>query len=243
MSCNGATTASSRATARPARQNSRSMCPPTFPIRWRPAGRRKSRDQRYSRLPGAPTGGTHLTGSKTPDRKSQTGDYHEPDVGRCARDDTEFRHFHAGGHLVRSALARNPTKRHSARRACLGAGVPRYRLADLLRPEIWIPGIYPYQGHHRLRRRSGHNSCAYFPRCAAQAAAFFVWILVLETVADLLYGTIAGLNEQIFEKAFGVTWIILAFYVPILWVSLVLTVWQLYSRPSEKPSLAFAQSR
>jgi hypothetical protein len=74
-------------------------------------------------------------------------------------------------------------------------------------------------------------------------AAFFVWILVLEAVADLLYGTIAGLNEQIFEKAFGVTWIILAFYVPILWVSLVLTVWQLYSRQSEKPSLAFAQSR
>jgi hypothetical protein len=80
-------------------------------------------------------------------------------------------------------------------------------------------------------------------RYRPRVAAFFVWILVLETVADLLYGTIAGLNEQIFEKAFGVTWIILAFYVPILWVSLVLTVWQLYSRQSEKPSLAFAQSR
>jgi hypothetical protein len=80
-------------------------------------------------------------------------------------------------------------------------------------------------------------------RYRPQVAAFFVWILVLETVADLVYGTIAGLQEQIFEKAFGVTWIILAFYVPILWVSLVLTVWQLYSRQSEKLSLAFAQSR
>jgi len=29
----------------------------------------------------------------------------------------------------------------------------------------------------------------------------------LETVADLLYGTIAGLHEQLFEKAFGVTWL------------------------------------
>jgi hypothetical protein len=62
----------------------------------------------------------------------------------------------------------------------------------------------------------------------------------LETVIDLLNGTVAGLNEQIFEKAFGVTWMILAFYVPLLWVSLGLIVWQLYSRRSEKLTLASA---
>ena len=77
----------------------------------------------------------------------------------------------------------------------------------------------------------------YWPR----VAALLVWMLVLETVADLLYGTIAGIQEEIFEKAFGVTWMILAFYVPMLWVSLVLTVWQLHSRRSETFSLAFAQ--
>jgi hypothetical protein len=76
----------------------------------------------------------------------------------------------------------------------------------------------------------------YRPRVATP----LVWILVLETVIDLLNGTVAGLHEQLFEKAFGVTWLILAFYVPLLWVSLGLIVWQLYSRRSEKLSLASA---
>ena len=77
-------------------------------------------------------------------------------------------------------------------------------------------------------------------RYRARIATFLVWILVLETVADLLYGTIAGLHEQLYDKAFGVTWLILAFYVPALWVSLGLIVWQLFSRRGEKLSLAIA---
>jgi hypothetical protein len=77
-------------------------------------------------------------------------------------------------------------------------------------------------------------------RYRARIATFLVWTLVLETVADLLYGTIAGLHEQLFEKAFGVTWLILPFYVPALWVSLGLMVWQLFSRRGEKLSLAVA---
>jgi hypothetical protein len=62
----------------------------------------------------------------------------------------------------------------------------------------------------------------------------------LETAIDLLYGTIAGLREQLFATAFGVTWLVLAFYVPILWVSLAMTVWQLYSRRRERLALASA---
>jgi hypothetical protein len=77
-------------------------------------------------------------------------------------------------------------------------------------------------------------------RYRTRIATLLAWMLVLETVIDLLNGTIAGLNEQIFEKAYGVTWMILAFYVPLLWVSLGLTVWQLYSRRSEKLTLASA---
>jgi hypothetical protein len=76
-------------------------------------------------------------------------------------------------------------------------------------------------------------------RYRPRMAPFLILILVLETLADLLYGTVAGLHEQIFEKAFGVTWMILAFYVPILWVSLGLIIWQLYSRRSEELALAF----
>jgi hypothetical protein len=77
-------------------------------------------------------------------------------------------------------------------------------------------------------------------RYRARIATFLVWILVLETVADLSYGTVAGLHEQLYDKAFGVTWLILAFYVPALWVSLGLIVWQLVSRRGEKLSLAIA---
>ena len=77
-------------------------------------------------------------------------------------------------------------------------------------------------------------------RYRSQIALPLVWILVLETVVDLLYGTVAGLHEQLFEKAFGVTWLILAFYVPILWVSLGLIVWQLYARRNEPLSLVRA---
>lgn len=81
--------------------------------------------------------------------------------------------------------------------------------------------------------------CLLALRYRPQMATVLVWVLVLETVADLLYGTVAGMQEQIFEKAFGVTWMILTFYVPILWVSLGLMVWQLLSRRSERLSPAY----
>jgi len=83
--------------------------------------------------------------------------------------------------------------------------------------------------------------CLVALRYRPRMAPILVWVLVLETVADLLYGTVAGLQEQIFEKAFGITWMILAFYVPLLWVSLALTIWQLLSRRSEN-SLSIARS-
>ncbi|HLX17548.1 MAG TPA: hypothetical protein VKS24_20350 [Bradyrhizobium sp.] len=78
-------------------------------------------------------------------------------------------------------------------------------------------------------------------RYRPRMAPFLVWLLILETVADLLYGTVAGSQEQIFEKASGVTFMILASYVPLLWVSLALTTWQLLSRRSEAPPV-FAPS-
>src|SRR5262249_48969559 len=71
-------------------------------------------------------------------------------------------------------------------------------------------------------------------RYRARAAVLLVWVLVMETVVDLLYGTVAGVREHLFDTAFGVTWLILAFYVPVLWVSLALTIWQLSSRRGEE---------
>jgi len=74
----------------------------------------------------------------------------------------------------------------------------------------------------------------------ARIAPVLVWVFVAETVFDLVSTTIAGLREQLFATASGVTWLILAFYVPLLWVSLGLIVWQLYARRQEPLALARA---
>jgi hypothetical protein len=42
-----------------------------------------------------------------------------------------------------------------------------------------------------------------------------------------------GIHENLFGAATGVTWMIVSFYVPLLVVSITLTVWQLYSRFGE----------
>jgi len=67
-------------------------------------------------------------------------------------------------------------------------------------------------------------------RYRMRLAIVLAWAFVLETTADLVSSTIAGIREQLFATASGVTWLILTFYVPLLWVSLGLVVWQLYSR-------------
>ena len=71
-------------------------------------------------------------------------------------------------------------------------------------------------------------------------APVLVWVLVAETILDLVNATIAGVREQLFATASGLTWLILTVYVPLLWVSLGLIVWQLYSRRQEPLALAHA---
>ena len=60
------------------------------------------------------------------------------------------------------------------------------------------------------------------------------WLLAVETLWDLVNATIAGMHESLFASASGLTWFILTFYVPLLWVSLGLIVWQLYARRDER---------
>ena len=74
----------------------------------------------------------------------------------------------------------------------------------------------------------------------ARIAPMLVWLFVAETLFDLVNSTIAGVREQLFASASGVTWLILTFYVPLLWVSLGLIVWQLYARRQEPLALAYA---
>jgi hypothetical protein len=74
----------------------------------------------------------------------------------------------------------------------------------------------------------------------ARMAPLLVWVFVAETIFDLVSSTTAGIREQLFATASGVTWLILTFYVPLLWVSLGLIVWQLYARRQEPLALARA---
>jgi hypothetical protein len=60
------------------------------------------------------------------------------------------------------------------------------------------------------------------------------WTFVIATVADLGDALAVGLREDLFARASGVSWLILTFYVPALWLSTGLVVWQLVTRVDPK---------
>ncbi|PZC49043.1 MAG: hypothetical protein C1O27_000412 [Chloroflexi bacterium] len=64
-------------------------------------------------------------------------------------------------------------------------------------------------------------------------ATWLIALFVVATVVDLTNALIGGIDEKLFDHASGVTWIILTFLVPLLWVSLGMIVWQLWSRRRE----------
>jgi len=57
-----------------------------------------------------------------------------------------------------------------------------------------------------------------------------VWIFIAATVVDLGSALAVGMQENLFERASGVSWLILTFYVPVLWLTIGLIVWQLAMR-------------
>ncbi|HYS85466.1 MAG TPA: hypothetical protein VEN78_10760 [Bradyrhizobium sp.] len=61
----------------------------------------------------------------------------------------------------------------------------------------------------------------------------FVWLLAAETAYDTVTNIHAGVQEHLMGAASSVTWLILVFFVPMVVVSGVLMVWQLYSRRNE----------
>ena len=61
------------------------------------------------------------------------------------------------------------------------------------------------------------------------------WLFVIATVVDLGNALVVGLREDLFARASGVSWLILTFYVPALWVTTGLVVWQLVTRTESKP--------
>lgn len=70
-------------------------------------------------------------------------------------------------------------------------------------------------------------------RHRARWSIAWVWLLVAETLIDTVTNVTDGIHEHLFGAANGVTWMVVCFYVPLLTVSLGLTVWQLYSRRGE----------
>ena len=64
-------------------------------------------------------------------------------------------------------------------------------------------------------------------------AIALTWLFAAATLYDLIDSTIIGVGENLFDSVAGVTWLILTFYVPVLWWTLALVVWQLLSRRGE----------
>jgi hypothetical protein len=77
-------------------------------------------------------------------------------------------------------------------------------------------------------------TCLWLLRYRSRWARVVLWIFVVETVVDLVNATIQGIRNEVFTTANGVTWVILNFYVPLLWVTLALIAWRLIS-PDEVP--------
>ena len=70
-------------------------------------------------------------------------------------------------------------------------------------------------------------------RSRARWSIPLVWLLVAETLIDTVTNVTDGIRERLFGAANGVTWMVVTFYVPLLMVSMGLTIWQLYTRRGE----------
>ena len=70
-------------------------------------------------------------------------------------------------------------------------------------------------------------------RSRARWSIWLAWALLLETGYDTVANVRAGIHEGLFGLAQGVSWLVVAFYVPVIVVSLALISWQLWSRRHE----------
>jgi len=70
-------------------------------------------------------------------------------------------------------------------------------------------------------------------RYRVRLAIPFAWLLALETVYDTVTNIQGGVREHLMGAASGVTWMVLTYFVPMVVVSCVLLLWQLYARRGE----------
>ena len=67
-------------------------------------------------------------------------------------------------------------------------------------------------------------------RYRARFATFLIWVLISETILDIGPSSLDAIRDHTMGLISGTTWLIVAFYVPVMMVALGLTVWQLLSR-------------
>ncbi len=67
-------------------------------------------------------------------------------------------------------------------------------------------------------------------RYRARLATLLTWALVFETILDIGPSSLDAIRDDVMAHISGTTWLIVAFYVPVMMVALGLTVWQLSSR-------------
>ena len=66
------------------------------------------------------------------------------------------------------------------------------------------------------------------------------WIVAVVGLADLISATATGISQELVDTASSWSWVILAIYAPILWVTIVMLFWQLYRR-SDEPLYALVE--
>src|SRR3981081_4066382 len=71
-------------------------------------------------------------------------------------------------------------------------------------------------------------------RRRSRLAIPLVWLLAAETAYDTVANIHGGVQEHLMGAASGVTWMILVFFVPMVVVSGVLMIWQLYARRGQE---------
>lgn len=63
-------------------------------------------------------------------------------------------------------------------------------------------------------------------------ARLLTWVFVTETALDLGNSLVVGLRESLFDYAQNLSWLIVTFYVPLLWVTLAAVIGVLVMSPS-----------
>src|SRR5262245_58889237 len=72
-----------------------------------------------------------------------------------------------------------------------------------------------------------------------RVAVWLAWLVVAETIFDFGNNIARAAREHVDGLASGTTWMIQTFYLPLIVLAVIFTVWQLISRRHEKMSVGF----